>query len=191
MKKLKFFSMIEILVGIVVLTIMMAFLINAFTTAERIASTGSKGMTVFEKSSMALDFVSGEIRQLSCSSKNKLDYVYTPTSIDFKARLPFSSTPTALQRIVYTYSSETLTRQLFTYDPATLDWTTPVTTDPEVLMTDIAEFNLEMHDANGVAMPSTSTDYPSYTQIEFKLKELNNGKENIQRAFSRRIDFQN
>ena len=109
------FSMIEILVGIVVLSIMMAFLINAFTTAERIASTGNKSMAIFERSSMTLDFMAGDISQLAVNDapRLKVPFQYNSSSLEFVCRLPFTSTPTDRQKLKYTYASNTLSRERF------------------------------------------------------------------------------
>ena len=181
MIKRKFFSMIELLVGIVVLSIMMAFLINAFTTAERIASTGNKSMSIFEKSTMALDFMSNDLSQLTVnkSPKTKLAFTYTTSSCSFTCRLPFSSTPVDRKRISYDFSSESLTRQI---DSATA----------EELLKDLENFKIVFYDASGTAYATATDiyDYPSYCELTLKLKKLDSGNENTQRTFTRRVYFE-
>ena len=188
MKKLKF-SMIEILVGIVVLTIMMAFLINAFTTAERIASTGQKGMDVFEKSNMALDFMSGEISQLTVndSPRTQVAVQYGETYIRLIAKLPFTADPFRLHRITYFFNAGELGRTVELWDETNHVWETPTTA---TLMKDIEVFKFELVDEDGTMPVNTAiVTFPNYCEITFKLNNPESSQEKIQRMFTRRIFF--
>ena len=97
-KRNNFFSMVELLVGMAVLTIMMAFLIKAFTSAEKLSSSANRSMNLFERSNMVLDFISTDIRQMTVSNlpRSQVPYKYeydsdgNLESCSFYARLPFS-----------------------------------------------------------------------------------------------------
>lgn len=182
MKKLKFFSMIELLVGMAVLSIMMTFLISAFTSAEKIASSGTSSMSTFERSNMALDFIANDISQLSVndSPKTKLSFTYNSSSCSFTCRLPFSSSPVDRKKISYRFSAESLTRQI---DGAT----------PEELLNEVEKFTISFYDSSNTAYP-VDTDtytYPSYCELKLNLKrDESTGAENHQRTFTRRIYFE-
>ena len=198
MKKPKYFSMIELLVGIVVLTIMMAFLINAFTTAERIASTGNKSMTVFEKSNMALDFMAGDIRQLivNASPRTPLSFTYDnvtagdSTACSFTAREVFTDTPGITYTVTYRYDQGT--GELFRAAKGGSE---------ELVIDNIEFFTLEFYNENGTPLHNIDAAYsssayafnffPNYCHISIKLQQdSTSGSENVQRSFMRRIYFE-
>ena len=199
MKRIKLFSMIELLVGIVVLTIMMAFLINAFTTAERVASTGRKSMNIFEKSNMTLDFMASDIRQLvvSASPRTPMTFTYTDVTnagdscdVEFVSRQVFTNTPGLRQTIKYSYdkTNATLSRVL---DAGTA----------ETIISNIDFFSIEYYNANDIKLHDADASYsgssyafnffPNYCQITIKLaKDASSASENVQRSFERRIYFE-
>ena len=192
MKLKKYFSMIEILVGIVVLTIMMAFLINAFTTAERVASTGSKSMNLFEKSNMTLDFMASDVRQLIVSAAPRTSVSFTygnvtagdSTSLAFTGRPFFSETPGLTQAVNYSY------------DKATGELSRSINgAASEVLINKISFFSVEFYDENDSSfhdiLTGPFTSLPNYCRITLKLSDENSaGTESLERAFVRRIYFE-
>ena len=195
MKK-NYFSMIEILVGIVVLTIMMAFLINAFTTAEKIASTGNKSMDVFEKTSMALDFMSGELSHtlVNNSPRTTITMEHSSNSITFVCRLPFAAEALLRHKIVYTYDSTdgVLRRKVAQWDSTATPPAFGAYGTDEDIMKNIETFSIacyESDDTERTQSPNTHDTYPSYIEIKMKLQNPNTSSENVQRSFTRRVFF--
>ena len=191
MKK-NFFSMIELLVGMAVLTIMMVFLIGAFTAAEGVASNGNKSMNVFEKSNMTLDFMSGEISHLVVydSPRTAIPMQHNDSSITFVARLPFGDNPHFRHKIIYSYSSGTLTRTIHDWDSANNEFF-PTAASSYILIDDIDSFKFTCYNHDNT-LRAVDTDYkslPSYCQITMKLNNPALDSQNFQRSFTRRIYF--
>ena len=172
--------MIELMVAMAVLTIMMAFLIKAFTGAARLSRSGNKSMTVFERSTMALDFMANDLSQLSVNdlSRTKLSFTYSTTSCSFTCRLPFSDTPVDRKKINYEFASNALTRQV---DTGT----------KEEILDGIESFTITFYDSSNTALPTEEpiNSYPSYCEISLKLAETAKS-ENTQRTFTRRVYYE-
>ena len=194
----KYFSMIELLVGMAVLAIMMTFLINAFSSAEQIASSGRRSMDTFEKSNMTLDFMAGDLNQLSVNDapRLKVPFQHTNSSIEFICRLPFDSNPTDRQKLKYSYSSNVLSRERSTLEkdingePKFPEvW---VSQGVEILLSDIKSFKLECFDSQntllGQGVPLYT--YPGYIELELTLNNPQDSNEVSERTFTRRIYFE-
>ena len=194
----KLFSMIELLVGMAVLAIMMTFLINAFTSAEELASSGNKSMTIFERSNMSLDFMAADLRQLVVNDNPRTELGFTygdvapgeSTFVEFTGRQFFTATPGLRQLLRYDYNKATgtLSRSV---DGGTV----------ETLMEGISSFTLEYYDEKDVALHDVDASYsgsnfsfsfiPNYCQVTITLDHgAASGSELTQRTFMRRVYFQ-
>ena len=199
MKKLKF-SMIELLVGMAVLTIMMVFLISAFTTAEQVASSGNREMDAFEKSNMALDFMVGEISQLTVNDapRTVVPMQYEDDSITFIAQLPFSDEPLRLRKITFSLSGDTLSRTVQLWDDKDVaedgdpkEWEAATT---EVLLTKVEEFKVAVFgevlgEVKAMPVSTDIVEFPKYCNISLKLENPEAVSEIVQRTFTRRIFY--
>lgn len=177
------FTMVEFLVAMVLVVFMMAFLMNAFSSAERLASTGHAEMTIVERSDMALTLIGSDLNGLTVtnSPRTQTSFEYTSQNCKFTTRLPLSSNPVTRHLVEYNYSGNSINRSV---DGGTA----------EVLLDEVEDFSIEFFDDTSTAflVSSPITVRPNYCRIRIRVSKPSSvpDTEDIERTFERRIDFQ-
>lgn len=181
--------MIEILVSTVVFSILMGILINAFGSASKITIRGERSIEIFERSQVALDFITEELKQMTVNVAQPLTYK-EDQSLSFYASLPFSENNAFLsQKITYSYTPGSgsalgsISRQIGS-DKAI------------ILLKDVESFKLRLLSNYDTLSSTPLTTHDLQSDAKFALLSLTlgnpaKGAEALQQSFSRLVLLQN
>ena len=202
--------MVELLVSTVVFLIMMTFLTKAFTSADKLVNSGINNMDTFEKSNLALDYLSVDLRQIVVNDLKRapISFSYTDVAnegddlaIQFQARVTYhdASLPVAQQKHPGERASIVLT---YNKNDGTIKRNKDGLGD-ELLLNDIELFSVIFYSKDNVPLhdivvegsqpyKGSATNFtflPNHCKLTLTLNKQGSRPSDFRRPFVRRIYF--